>query len=95
MKLSSDINTDFEVTTLSYLQKLIIVMMNLNMKISKSEIARHMGVDRRAVDKYSNVFDFLFYKFFHKNNHTPKSIGGCGFVPYILRIAIFKLFSLV
>lgn len=35
MKLSSDINTDFEVTTLSYLQKLIIVMMNLNMKISK------------------------------------------------------------
>lgn len=44
MKLSSDINTDFEVTTLSYLQKLIIVMMNLNMKISKSEIARHMGV---------------------------------------------------
>lgn len=42
MKLSSDINTDFEVTTLSYLQKLIIVMMNLNMKISKSEIARHM-----------------------------------------------------
>lgn len=65
MKLSSDINTDFEVTTLSYLQKLIIVMMNLNMKISKSEIARHMGVDRRAVDrravdKYSNVFDLYF-----------------------------------
>lgn len=48
MKLSSVINTDFEVTTLSYLQKLIIVMMNLNMKISKSEIARHMGVDIRA-----------------------------------------------
>lgn len=60
MKLSSDINTDFEVTTLSYLQKLIIVMMNLNMKISKSEIARHMGVDRRAVYKYSNVFDLYF-----------------------------------
>nr|WP_262515374.1 helix-turn-helix domain-containing protein [Staphylococcus aureus] len=60
MKLSSDINTDFEVTTLSYLQKLIIVMMNLNMKISKSEIARHMGVDRRTVDKYSNVFDLYF-----------------------------------
>ncbi|HCX9268027.1 TPA: helix-turn-helix domain-containing protein, partial [Staphylococcus aureus] len=56
----SDINTDFEVTTLSYLQKLIIVMMNLNMKISKSEIARHMGVDRRTVDKYSNVFDLYF-----------------------------------
>ncbi len=60
MKLSSDINTDFEVTTLSYLQKLIIVMMNLNMKISKSEIARHMGVDRISVDKYSNVFDLYF-----------------------------------
>ncbi len=29
MKLSSDINTDFEVTTLSYLQKLIIVMNEL------------------------------------------------------------------
>ncbi|PZI36183.1 transposase [Staphylococcus aureus] len=60
MKLSSVINTDFEVTTLSYLQKLIIVMMNLNMKISKSEIARHMGVDIRVVDKYSNVFDLYF-----------------------------------
>ncbi|PZG66176.1 transposase [Staphylococcus aureus] len=60
MKLSSVINTDFEVTTLSYLHKLIIVMMNLNMKISKSEIARHMGVDIRAVDKYSNVFDLYF-----------------------------------
>ncbi|WP_203403191.1 transposase, partial [Staphylococcus aureus] len=59
-KLSSVINTDFEVTTLSYLQKLIIVMMNLNMKISKSEIARHMAVDIRAVDKYSNVFDLYF-----------------------------------
>lgn len=95
MKLSSDINTDFEVTTLSYLQKLIIVMMNLNMKISKSEIARHMGVDRRAVDKYSNVFDLYFINSSIKNNHTSKSIGGCGFVLYILRIAIFKLFSLV
>ncbi|UXV54338.1 hypothetical protein MUA68_10880 [Staphylococcus aureus] len=30
------------------------------MKISKSEIARHMGVDRRTVDKYSNVFDLYF-----------------------------------
>ncbi|HCV9037208.1 TPA: IS21 family transposase, partial [Staphylococcus aureus] len=54
MKLSLDINTDFEVTTLADLPKLKIVMENLNMKINKSEIARHMGVDRRTVDKYLN-----------------------------------------
>ncbi|QHG80092.1 IS6 family transposase [Staphylococcus aureus] len=52
MKLSLDINTDFEVTTLTDLPKLKIVMENLNMKINKSEIARHMDVDRRTVDKY-------------------------------------------
>ena len=27
------------------------------MKINKSEIARHMGVDRRTVDKYLNGFE--------------------------------------
>ncbi|QHG79852.1 transposase [Staphylococcus aureus] len=54
MKLSLDINTDFEVTTLTDLPKLKIVMENLNMKINKSEIARHMDVDRRTVDKYLN-----------------------------------------
>ncbi|WP_236566433.1 hypothetical protein [Staphylococcus aureus] len=48
MKLSLDINTDFEVTTLTDLPKLKIVMENLNMKINKSEIARHMDVDRRG-----------------------------------------------
>ncbi len=57
MKLSLDINTDFEVTTLTDLPKLKIVMENLNMKINKSEIARHMGVDRRTVDKYLNGFE--------------------------------------
>ncbi|HHC9535496.1 TPA: IS21 family transposase, partial [Staphylococcus aureus] len=57
MKLSLDINTDFEVTTLTDLPKLKIVMENLNMKINKSEIARHMDVDRRTVDKYLNGFE--------------------------------------
>ena len=57
MKLSLDINTDFEVTTLTDLPKLKIVMENLNMKINKSEIARHMIVDRRTVDKYLNGFE--------------------------------------
>ena len=56
MKLSLDINTDYEVTTLSDLPKLKIVMESLNMKINKSEIARQMDVDRRTVDKYLNGF---------------------------------------
>ncbi|GAB5782266.1 hypothetical protein JMUB7510_26080 [Staphylococcus aureus] len=51
MKLSLDINMDFEVITLTDLPKLKIVKQNLNMKINKSEIARHMGDDRRTVDK--------------------------------------------
>ncbi|CAC9112224.1 transposase for IS232 (Insertion sequence IS1181) [Staphylococcus aureus] len=39
MKLSLDINTDFEVTTLTDLPKLKIVMESLNMRINKTKSA--------------------------------------------------------
>lgn len=56
MKLSMNIDCNYQVKSLSDLPKFKEVMENLNMKINKSKIAREMGVDRRTVDKYLNGF---------------------------------------
>ncbi|OEH84665.1 transposase, partial [Desulfuribacillus stibiiarsenatis] len=52
MHVKLDITTEIEITRLSDLPKLKLLMENLNMKINKSELARKFQVDRRTVDKY-------------------------------------------
>lgn len=56
MHVKLDITTEIEITRLSDLPKLKLLMENLNMKINKSELARKFQVDRRTVDKYLNGF---------------------------------------
>lgn len=56
MYVTLDIQTNFEINSLSDLPKFKQLMENLNMKINKSQLAREMGVDRRTVDKYLNGF---------------------------------------
>ncbi len=52
MHLEIDIQSEIEITSLTDLPKLQLLMESLNMKINKSKLARDMGVDRRTIDKY-------------------------------------------
>lgn len=56
MYITLDVQTNFEIKSLSDLPKFKQLMENLKMKINKSQLARKMGVDRRTVDKYLNGF---------------------------------------
>ena len=56
MYIMLDVQTNFEIKSLSDLPKFKHLMENLKMKINKSQLAREMGVDRRTVDKYLNGF---------------------------------------
>lgn len=56
MYIQLDIQTDYEVTSLSDLPKLKSLMENLNMRINKSQLARELNVDRRTIEKYLNGF---------------------------------------
>lgn len=56
MYIQLDIQTDFEVKSLTDLAKLKLLMENLKMKINRSQLARELGVDRRTIDKYINGF---------------------------------------
>lgn len=56
MHIELDIQTEYEVKSLSDLSKLKELMVNLQMKINKSKLARDLGVDRRTIDKYLGGF---------------------------------------
>lgn len=52
MHIAIDINTNIEITSLTDLPKLKLLMENLKMTINKSELARKFKVDRRTITKY-------------------------------------------
>ncbi|MEC2613704.1 IS21 family transposase, partial [Bacillus cereus] len=52
MYIKLDIQTEFEVKSLSDLPNFKKLMGNLKMKINKSQLARELNVDRRTIDKY-------------------------------------------
>ena len=54
--ITLDVQTNFEINSLSDLPKFKQLMENLKIKINKSQQAREMGVDRRTVYKYLNGF---------------------------------------
>ncbi|MDR4337457.1 IS21 family transposase, partial [Bacillus thuringiensis] len=54
MYIKLDIQTEFEVKSLSDLPNFKKLMGNLKMKINKSQLARELNVDRRTIDKYKN-----------------------------------------
>lgn len=54
--LTLNVDTSFEITSLSDLPKFKQLMEHLKMKINKSKLAEELGVDRRTVDKYLNGF---------------------------------------
>jgi transposase len=56
MHITLNVETDFEINSLSDLPKFKLVMENLKMKINKSQLARELGVDRRTIEKYLNGF---------------------------------------
>ena len=56
MHITLNVETDFEINSLSDLPKFRLVMENLKMKINKSQLARELGVDRRTIEKYLNGF---------------------------------------
>ena len=56
MYIQLDIQTDFEIKSLTDLAKLKLLMENLKMKINRSQLARELGVDRRTIDKYIKGF---------------------------------------
>ncbi|WP_102271267.1 IS21 family transposase [Cytobacillus massiliigabonensis] len=56
MYIALNIQTDFEINSLTDLPKLKILMENLNMRINKSQLARELNVDRRTIEKYLNGF---------------------------------------
>ena len=56
MYINLDVQTDFEIKSLSDLKKFKELMVNLKMKINKSQLARELGVDRRTIDKYLKGF---------------------------------------
>ena len=56
MHIAIDINTNLEITSLTDLPKLKLLMENLKMKINKSELARKFKVDRRTISKYLNGY---------------------------------------
>jgi transcriptional regulator with XRE-family HTH domain len=56
MHITLNLETDFEINSLSDSPKFKLVMENLKMKINKSQLARELGVDRRTIEKYLNGF---------------------------------------
>lgn len=52
MHIAIDINTELNISSLTDLPKLKLLMENLKMKINKSELARKFNVDRRTISKY-------------------------------------------
>src|SRR5699024_3974378 len=56
INIEIDINTNLEITSLTDLPKLKLLMENLKMKINKSELARKFKVDRRTNSKYLNGY---------------------------------------
>lgn len=56
MYITLDVQTDFEINSLTDLPKFKQLMESLHMKINKSQLAREMGVDRRTIEKYLNGF---------------------------------------
>ena len=56
MYITLNVETDFEIKSLTDLPKFKQVMEQLKMKINKSQLARELGVDRRTIDKYLNGF---------------------------------------
>ncbi|MGG5370400.1 hypothetical protein IGI67_002025 [Enterococcus sp. AZ196] len=56
MEFEMNIDTTFEVKSLSDLPRLGEVMKELKLKINKSKLARDLGKDRRTVEKYLNGF---------------------------------------
>ena len=56
MYMTLNIETNFEIKSLSDLPKFKQVMEHLKMKINKSKLAEELGVDRRTIDKYLNGF---------------------------------------
>ena len=56
MYIQLNVETTFELKSLTDLAKYKQIMEHLKMKINKSKLARDMGVDRRTIDKYLNGF---------------------------------------
>lgn len=56
MHIQIKINTEIEITTLTDLPRLKLLMEGSNMKVNKSQLAREMGVDRRTIEKYLNGY---------------------------------------
>jgi transposase len=56
MELSLTIDTTFEIKSLFDLPRLRQVMVNLGLKINKSQLARDLGVNRKTIDKYLQGF---------------------------------------
>lgn len=56
MYIMLDVQTEFEIKSLTDLPNFKILMENLKMKINKSQLARELNVDRRTIDKYLNGF---------------------------------------
>jgi transposase len=56
MYITLNVETEFEITSLSDLPKFKQLMEHLKMKINKSKLAEELGVDRRTIDKYLNGF---------------------------------------
>ncbi|MEC3354952.1 IS21 family transposase, partial [Bacillus cereus] len=56
MYIKLDIQTEFEVKSLSDLPNFKKLMGNLKMKINKSQLARELNVERRTIEKYVNGF---------------------------------------
>ncbi|KIL46723.1 transposase [Jeotgalibacillus soli] len=56
MYLALNVETSFEIKSLTDLPKFKQLMEYLKMKINKSKLAEELGVDRRTVDKYLNGF---------------------------------------
>ncbi|MGV3464376.1 MAG: IS21 family transposase [Heyndrickxia sp.] len=56
MYIALNVETNFEITSLSDLPKFKQLMEHLKMKINKSKLAEVLGVDRRTIDKYLNGF---------------------------------------
>lgn len=59
MYIRLNLETDFEIKSLTDLPKFKQVMEQLKMKINKSRLAQELGVDRRTIDKYYEVISAL------------------------------------
>jgi len=56
MYIALNVETNFEVRSLTDLPNLKMIMEQFKMKINKSQLARELEVDRRTIDKYLNGF---------------------------------------